>query len=298
MQDMSIGDIGVSWQNLIIYILSFVLILVVVFPMAWMVGASFKGFREVYQQPRTIIPRDPIMENYTFLFEKVPSFPSQVLNSFIVTFGSVALTALLATMMGYGFARIEFRGRELLFYTVIVSMFIPRSGGLMAQYELMAFLNLRDSFIGLILAFAAGLPVSMFIMRQAFLYIPQELEDAAVVDGCSTIQVFFRIALPMCTSALIVVCILKFVQVWGNYLFVLTMVDSQDKFTAAVGVAIVRSFVSVTETTAASAEGSAPIAPYGVLAAAACVTMMPVVLLYIGLQKWFVRGLTEGILKF
>ena len=102
----------------------------------------------------------------------------------------------------------------------------------------------------------------------------------------------------MCTSALIVVCILKFVQVWGNYLFVLTMVDSQQKFTAAVGVAIVRSFVSVTETTSASTGASAPIAPYGVLAAAACVTMMPVVILYIGLQKWFVRGLTEGILKF
>lgn len=287
----------IRWRDLAIYVSAFGLSVFVIFPMLWALSSSFKDFEEVYQNARRLIPERPVLDNYVFLLEKLPYFPKQIVNSLIVTGGTVLLTALLATTMGYGFARVEFRGRNLLFYGVIVSMFIPRSGGLMAQYELMDFLNLRDSHLGLILAFAAGLPVPMFIMRQAFLYIPQELEDAAHIDGCSTWQVFWRLALPMCTSGLVVVCILKFVQVWGDYLFTLTMIDNEEKFTAAVGVAVVRSFVGHRMGEVAEA-ANAPIAPDGVLAAAAIVVMVPVVILYLVLQRWFVRGLTEGILKF
>lgn len=287
----------VKWRNLVIYVLALGLVVFVVFPLLWAFSSSFKDFQEVFQNARRLIPERPVLDNYIFLFEKLPYFPRQIVNSLIVTSGTVLLVAFLATMMGYGFARVDFRGRDLLFYSVIVSMFVPRSGGLMAQYELMDFLHLRDSLLGLILAFAAGLPVPMFIMRQSFLYVPRELEDAAEIDGCSTWQVFWKVALPMCTSGLVVVCILKFVQVWGDYLFTMTMIDSEEKFTAAVGVAVVRSFVGHRMGEVAEA-ANAPIAPDGVLAAAAIVVMAPVVLLYLVLQKWFVRGLTEGILKF
>jgi multiple sugar transport system permease protein len=291
------SGLRVDWRAVVIYALTGVLMVVVLFPMAWVFSSSFKGFEEIYQHARRMIPKEPTMSNYVFLFEKLPNFPRQLVNSFIVTGGAVALTALLSTMMGYGFARINFKGRDLLFYTVIVSMFIPRSGGLMAQFELMDFLGLRDSLIGLILAFGAGLPVSMFIMRQSFLYIPRELEDAAAIDGASVWQTFWKLALPMCTSGLVVVCILKFVQVWGDYLFTLTMLDSEEKFTAAVGVAIVRSFVGFRS--GVSPDGlEAPIAPLGVLSSASIIVMIPVIALYVALQKWFVRGLLEGVLKF
>jgi ABC-type glycerol-3-phosphate transport system permease component len=280
-----------------IYIGAIVVIVVVVFPLLWSVSSSLKSFREIYRSPRARIPKEPTLENYRFLLYRLPNFPRQLVNSFVVTIGSVLLTVVLATTSGYGFARIRFRGRDLLFYSVIVSMFIPRSGGLMAQFELMAFLNLRNSLVGLILAFAAGLPVSMFIMRQAFLSIPHELEESAAIDGATTIQTFYSIALPMAASSLVVVSILKFVQVWGDYLFTLTMIDDQTKYTAAIGVAIVKSFVQPDATS--SAHGTAvSIAPQGVMGAANVVVMLPVVILYILLQRWFVRGLTEGILKF
>jgi multiple sugar transport system permease protein len=281
----------------LLYLTAALLLVVILFPFVWSVGSSFKDFRETFRAPLRVVPKNPTLDNYDFLFFRLTAFPTQVLNSFLVTFGAVALTAFLATAMGYGFARIDFRGRDLIFYAVIISMFIPRSGGLMAQYELMDFLRLRNSLIGLILAFASGLPVSMFIMRQTFLYIPHELEDAAHIDGCNTWQTFWRVALPMCTSGLVVVCILKFVEVWGDYLFTLTMVDDAAKFTAAVGVAIVKSFV-VPDATSSAHGQSMPVAPQGVLAAANLVVMAPVVLLYVALQKWFVRGLTEGVLKF
>ncbi|MBC7236981.1 MAG: carbohydrate ABC transporter permease [Chloroflexi bacterium] len=299
MQMLSLPRRGVHirWRNVGIYILLALLLIYLLFPFVWSLSTSFKGFKETYRASRNLIPREPTLSNYAFLFFKLPRFPRQLLNSFIVTGGTVILTALLATTMGYGFARINFRGRDLIFYLVIVSMFIPRSGGLMAQYELMDFLKLRNSLLGLILAFSAGLPVSMFIMRQTFLYVPRELEEAAAIDGASLWQIFWKVALPMCTSGLVVVCILKFVQVWGDYLFTMTMIDDADKFTAGVGVAIVKSFVAP-DTTSTGTGQTVPIAPDGVLGAANVVVMAPVILLYLVLQKWFVRGLTEGILKF
>ena len=280
-----------------IYLMTVSVLFFVLFPFVWSLSASFKDFREIYRSARNLIPKNPTLDNYHFLFFKLPNFPRQLLNSFVVTFGTVILTALLATTTGYGFARITFRGRDLIFYSVIVSMFIPRSGGLMAQYELMDFLHLRNSLVGLILAFSAGLPVSIFIMRQTFLYVPRELEEAAEIDGATIWQVFWRIALPMCTSGLVVVCILKFVQVWGDYLFTMTMIDDATRFTAGVGVAIVKSFIRPDFTSTGTGQ-TVPIAPDGVLGAANVIVMLPVVILYVALQKWFVRGLTEGVLKF
>ncbi len=176
----------IRYDRVLIYFCVALLIIVVLFPMVWALSSSFKGFREIYRYARNLIPREPTLDNYRFLFFKLPNFPRQLLNSFIVTFGSVLLTVVMALTTGYGFARIDFRGRDALFYAVIVSMFIPRSGGLMAQYELMDFLGLRNSLIGLILAFGAGLPIPMFIMRQAFLSIPRELEESAAIDGATT----------------------------------------------------------------------------------------------------------------
>lgn len=281
--------------TLVLYALALLLIVIVLFPLVWSVSSSLKGYAEQYRAPHLLIPQEPTLLNYQWLFSKLPYFPRQLLNSFIVTGSSVLLTALLATMAGYGFARIDFRGRDLLFYTVVVSMFIPRSGGLMAQYELLSFLHLRN-IPGLILAFASVLPISIFIMRQTFLAIPRELEESAFIDGANTWQVFWRIALPLSASGVIVVCILKFVEVWGDYLFTLTMLDDPSQFTAAVGVAIVKSFISV-DTVGTGTGATVSMAPDGVLGAANVVVMMPVVLLYIFMQKWFVRGLTEGALK-
>lgn len=285
----------VDFGKLAVYCLALLLIFLVLFPLAWSVGASFKGYEEQYTAPHLLIPRDPTLLNYQWLFTKLPQFPRQLLNSFIVTGSAVLLNAFLAMMAGFGFARINFRGRELIFYLVIVSMFIPRTGALMAQYELLSFLQLRN-LPGLILTFAAALPISMFIMRQTFLSIPHELEEAAYIDGATIWQVFWHIALPLSVSGVIVISILKFVDVWGDYLLTLTILDDPMQFTAAIGVAIVRSFIT-TEATSSSSGASIAIAPNGVLGAANMLTMFPVVLLYILMQKWFVRGLTEGALK-
>jgi multiple sugar transport system permease protein len=145
----------------------------------------------------------------------------------------------------------------------------------------------------LVLYFASQVTVGMFIMRQAFLHIPRELEDAARIDGAHTLQVLWFVAVPMVRSAVLVVTVLKFVEVWGEFLITYTLIDDQTKLTAAVGYAMV-SMISPS----LSQERLAELSVYGVNNAAAVFLMLPAVLVYVALQRWFVRGILEGVLKF
>jgi len=198
----------------------------------------------------------------------------------------VILQTSLATLAGYGFARLRFRGRDLIFYTMVLLIFVPRAGGLMAQYELMNFLGLRNNLLGLVLAFSAGLAVPIFIMRQAFLHVPRDFEDAAALDGCNRFQTFRHIMLPMATGAMVVVALFEFIRVWGEYLFTLTMIDDQQKYTLGIG--MVQQFSSATIE-------FGEFTSYGAQAAAYIMAAAPVVIFFLALQRWFVRGLLTGL---
>ena len=279
-------------QEALLYLVVIGILIWCLFPLFFAFTISIKTTKEFYQAPFRLIPRNPTLLPYKYILTISPFFPKQMLNSTIVAIGAVSLTVVMATMGGYAYARLDWRFRDLAFYGIIVSMFVPRAGSLMAQYELMDFLNLRNSLLGLILAFGAGLPVPLFVMRQTFLNIPHELEEAAYIDGANTWQVLWRIALPMSTSGMLVVAILKFVQVWGNYLFVLTMLDKQELFLVSISIAVIQVLAGDQMLDYQDLIGE------NVSAAAYITVMLPVVILYILLQKWFVRGLREGVLKF
>jgi ABC-type glycerol-3-phosphate transport system permease component len=128
-------------------------------------------------------------------------------------------------MAGFAFGRLDFRGRDLLFYSLIMLMFIPRAGGLMALYELMNFLGLRNSHLGLMLYFPSGISVALFVMRQNFLGVPRELEEAAIIDGAGTWRLLLDVNLPFVMGGIVVVAIWEFIYAWGEYLVTLTMLD-------------------------------------------------------------------------
>ncbi len=255
-------------------------------PILWMVSASLKSRAELYTMDPHFLVRAPTLVNYRFALEQLKHFGLYYRNSLIVTLGAVALQTTLATLAGYGFARLRFRGRDLIFYTLILLIFVPRAGGLMAQYELMNFLGLRDNLFGLILAFSAGLSVPIFIMRQAFLSLPRDFEDAALIDGCNRFQAFWQIMMPMVTGAMVVVALFEFIRVWGEYLFTQTMIDDQTKYTLGIG--MVQQFSQATIE-------FGDFTSYGGQAAAYLMAAAPAVLFFLALQRWFVRGLLAGL---
>jgi ABC-type glycerol-3-phosphate transport system permease component len=262
------------------------ILLYFLFPIIWTISSSLKTRVELYTGTPAIIPLDPTIENYTFALRRLTGFGTFYVNSLIVTLGAVVLQTTVATLAGYGFARLRFKGRDLIFYTMVMLIFIPRAGGLMAQYELMNFLGLRNSLIGLILAFSAGLAVPCFIMRQSFLNLPSDFEDAARVDGCNRLQAFWHVMMPMVTGSMAVVALFEFIRVWGEYLFTLTMIDDPKLFTIGIGVAMV---------TIGAVVEFGEFSSYGAQAAAYVMAAAPVALFFVLLQRWFVRGLMEGL---
>jgi len=283
------GLLGRLWakrNQWIIRIVLWIFLLVFLLPFVWTVSASLKTRQELYAELPSLITLNPTIANYTYVWRRMPDFFIQFRNSFVVTSGAVLLQVAVASIAGYAFARLRFGGRDLIFYTLILLTFVPRAGGLMAQYELMSFLHLRNSLLGLILAFAAGVPIPIFIMRQTFMNLPSAFEDAALIDGCNRFQAFWRVMLPMATGGMLVVGLFEFIRVWGEYLFTLTMIDQPNLYTLGIGIAM--SFVGL-----ALEDGE--FTSYGAEAAVYLLTSAPVLILFIVFQRMFIRGMLEGL---
>jgi ABC-type glycerol-3-phosphate transport system permease component len=274
-------------QRLLVHAGAWLSLIVFVLPIIWSISASFKNKAELFETIPGLFPREPTLANYHYTLQQIGNFPVYFLNSTIVTGGTVALTVFSASLAGYAFGRLRFRGRDLIFYSLVLQLFIPRAGSLMATYEVMYWLGLRNSLVGLILLFSGHVAVPVFIMRQTFFNVPGEFEDAALIDGCNRWQMFWRVIAPMGTAGMVLVAIFTFIDIWGEYLITLTMMDDPIRFTLAVGVA------NLNLTTARFTE--AEIIPYGAQAAAYLLAAAPCALVFVLLQRWFVRGLSEGL---
>jgi len=279
------------WSHLVMIVVLFVIFV----PLIWMVSTTFKDRLEFAENSQRLIPTRLSLVNYQYMFTSIRNLPIYMRNSFILAFGTVGLQTFCAALAGYAFARMQFRFRDLIFLGMIVSMFIPRAGGLMALYELMTFLKLRNSLLGLILLFSAGLPVPIFIMRQSFMAVPPELEDAALIDGANWLQVFWRVAMPVASGGLLVVATLSFIGVWSDFLVTYTLIDRDTQMTISVGI---RKLLATSYETAVSPRFRGQFAGEAADATMLFTAALPVILFYAVLQRWFMQGLMEGALKF
>lgn len=274
-----------------------VVMFIVLLPILWLISSSLKDAQQFYNHPAELLPRAISLVNYQYMFTAIQALPVYMTNSFILAFGVTAIQVLCASLAGYAFARMTFRGRDVIFLIIVISMFVPRGGGLMALYELMNFLKLRNSLFGMILLFGSHLPVPIFIMRQAFLSIPKEIEESAMIDGASRWQIFWRIALPLATSAMVIVATLAFVGVWSDFLVTFTMIDRDSQLTISVGIRKV--LTSGYETATVNVpELRGQFASEAADAAMLLFSAFPVILIYALLQRWFMKGITEGAIKF
>lgn len=279
------------------HIVLWIVMFIVLLPITWLVSASFKDSEEFYSRPAALFPQQISLVNFEYMFSAIQQLPVYMTNSFILAFGVTAIQVVAASLAGYAFARIRFRGRDLIFLAIIVSMFIPRGGGLMALYELMNFLKLRNSLFGLILLFGSYLPIPIFIMRQAFLSIPKEIEESAMIDGASRWQIFWRIGMPLVTGAMVIVATLAFVGVWSDYLITFTMIDRDAQLTISVGIRkVLTSGYETATTNVPHLRGQ--FASEAADAAMLLFSAMPVIIIYALLQRWFMRGITDGAIKF
>jgi multiple sugar transport system permease protein len=265
------------WLNVLII----VGLLVMVLPFVWMVLGSFKTTAELRQLPPTWIPENPTTENYRELFTRL-DFPRYFLNSTVVAVGITLGNIVIGSMCGYALAKLDFWGKRALFLLVLGTLLVPGVVLFLPQFVLISNLGLVNTHLGLIFPFLAG-PLGVFLMRQFMLSIPDDLIQAARVDGAGEYRIFARVVMPLCGPALATLGILTFLAAWNGFLWPLVVATTEDLYTLPVALALFA--IGQQETN------------YGLLMAGSLVVILPVLILFVFLQRHFTAGIAMTGIK-
>ena len=274
-------SIGEARPQVWTYIVLGLGLLVVASPFAWMVLSSLKSEGEIRRVPPTWLPEAPSLANFSDLFARL-DFPQFFTNSAVVATAVTVGNLVFCSMLGYVLAKSEFGGRTWLFRLVLATLMIPGMVTLVPLFVLVANIGLVNTYWGLILPFLAG-PFGVFLMRQFIQGIPDELIDAARMDGASELRIFLQVVMPLCKPALATLAILTFLGSWNNFLWPLVVATSEEKYTLPVALALYSVGQNQTE--------------YGLLLAGAVVIVVPVLAVFLLLQRYFVQGIAMTGIK-
>lgn len=267
-----------------LYAVILVLLIPFVFPLWWMISSSLKSSAEVFAFPPVLWPSDPRWSNYADVFELQP-FAQQYFNSVYITAVVTLGILVISSMAGYAFARIRFRGSSVIFLLLVGGLLIPREVIIIPLFQMMENLGLVDTHVPLIVIplFGTQSIIGTFIMRQFFMGLPVELEEAARIDGLGRFGIFWRIAVPLSTPALAALTIIVFLQTWDMFLEPLVFLRTPEKFTLPLAL-----------THFADAYGS-PV--WNVQLAATTMMTFPVLLVFVLAQRRFIEGISQTGLK-
>ena len=247
--------------------------------------ASIKTPAEARQSPPSYLPSQLSLENYLKVFEYQAGLWSYLSNSLAVAGLTIVLCLVLAVPAGYGLARFKIRGKEFWFILMLAPLMIPYQALLTPLYLNFAGLGLANSHLGLAIVHAVlQLPFSIYLMRNSFEAIPREMEEAAKVDGCSSLQTLWRIFLPLVVPGTVTVALFAFIQSWNEFLAALIFMNNEQSFTVPIMLVSVR----------AGRQGAVD---WGALEAGVIISILPCVVIYLLLQKYYVAGFLNGAVK-
>lgn len=253
---------------------------VMLLPFAWMISTSLKTAGATFVMPPQLIPGEPTLDNYAAAFTTLP-MGRFLLNSLMVSLASTVLMVLNCAMAGYAFARIPFRGRTLLFYAYLATLMVPQQVTLTPLFVLMTQLGWTNTYQALILPGSFG-AFGTFLMRQFFLKLPREVEEAAFIDGAGYIRIFFGIAIHLARPALATLFIFAFMQSWNNFLWPLIITSDTQMMTLPLGLSALQGRYTTN---------------WNVLMAGTVISTLPVLAVYVFAQKYIIRGLSHTGLK-
>lgn len=250
-------------------------------PLFWAVISSLKSDYQVLQVPPQWIPNPVRWQNYPEALTYVP-FSRYALNTLIIAIGAIGGNLLSCTLIAYGFARLRAPGKNILFVVMLSTMMLVDPVRIIPMYIEFKSLGWIDTFLPLIVPAFFGSPFYIFLLRQFFLNIPRELEDAALIDGANRLQILWRVILPLSKPALAAVAIFNFQGVWNDFLYPLVFLHRQSNFTIALGLNFFRSTYSV---------------HWGYLMAASVTALLPMTVVFFFAQRFFIEGITFSGVK-
>ncbi len=244
-----------------------------IYPFLWSVLSSFKPSSQLYSgNPLEMIPHPPTTANYTRLFQILP-FGKFVINSVFLSIAIPIAMIAIASITAYSLTRLRFRGRNLIFMMFVATMMIPSHVTLIPNFKIIVDMKLTNTYLALFLncMFTGANAFNIFFFRQFFLSIPKDLENSAIIDGCSRLGVFFRIIMPNAKPAIATTAILSFRSVWNSFMWPMLVINDYEKLTLTVGLKYLKEWEP----------------NWAVLIAGATLSIVPIVIVFLTFQKYF-----------
>jgi len=257
-----------------------IVVAVILIPLGWALGLSLKSYSEVIKNVSNPFPKTLRFQNYLDVFKTIP-FYSYFLNTVYISAACCAGTLLTSSMAAYAFARLKFPGRDAIFMVYLATLMVPRQVTIIPNFVLFRMTGLIDTRLSLVLTgiFTA---YGTFLLRQFFLGIPKELEEAAIIDGYGYTQRFTRIIIPLAKPALTTLFIITLLAIWNEYLYALVFINTDAKRTLTLGLAIMRGDLDV---------------QWNLVMASTILAILPLLIVYVFLQRFFVEGIALSGIK-
>ncbi|MDN3028525.1 carbohydrate ABC transporter permease [Streptomyces sp. S.PB5] len=270
-----------AWELIVRYVLLLGVLALTIGPFLWQLSTSLKGPTEdIYSSTPSFLPEHPTLHNYARVADTIPVW-DYVLNSLKVAVASVVTNCVGSALGGYAMARLRFAGRRALTLVFVLAMLVPVESIIIAQFTTMRELGLNNTLIGVILPSCVS-SLNVLLMRNAFLNLPHEVEEAAYVDGANVWQRFWYIALPSVRGTLAVVAIFAFMGAWDDFLWPLIVLNDPSKFTLTIGLNYLHGTFANDQR---------------LVAAGTIIAVAPLIALFACLQRYFFRGVGEGAVK-
>ncbi|MDB9458383.1 carbohydrate ABC transporter permease [Dolichospermum circinale CS-1225] len=268
-------------QTLLIYAILGAIALVMLFPMLWLISTSLKSPTEnIWQSPPALLPSQPTLENFSQVWQSLP-FATYLYNSILVSVLTVGLNLLFCSLAAYPLARLSFLGRNGIFIAIVATIMIPFQIVMIPLYILTVQLGLRNSYLGVIFPSLAS-AFGIFLLRQALITVPKEIEEAARLDGTSELGLWWYVMLPAIRPALITLAIFVFIGAWSDFLWPLIVIQDESLYTLPLGVAKLAGTFSL---------------DWRLVAAGSVISITPVLVLFLFLQKYIVPTDTASGVK-
>lgn len=267
-------------RRVLLYIVLILIAIIMVVPFLWMLSTSLKTQYDAVKIPPVWIPDPPQWENYVKLFTEQPMFQF-MLNTIKIVFFVVLGQLFFSSLAAYSFARISFKGRNVMFFFYIATLMVPGQVTMIPTYLMFAKAGLTDNHLALILpAFFSAFGV--FLLRQFFMSLPRELEEAAEIDGCNPFMTYWRIMLPLVVPAMLTLGVFTLMNTWNDYMGPLIYLSSPEKYTMTLGIAYFKGVYTT---------------QWNLVMAGSIVSVVPILIAYLCAQKYFIEGIAFSGVK-
>ncbi len=271
----------IKWGKIILTVLLFLFGVACIFPFVFMLSSSFKPLNEIFVYPIKLIPENFILTNYIEVFSEKYDFVRWYGNTLTMVILIIVLKIGVVTLTAYAFARLRFKGRDVLFLVLLSSMMIPPDAVIVPKYVIFKAFGIVDSMWSIILPSIFDV-FFVFMVRQFFLAIPETLSEAAIIDGCSHFKIYSRIILPLAKPAIVTMVLFTFIWAWNDYMGPYIFITSPEKQMLSVGIKMFQVNNAV---------------DYGLQMAAATLVLVPILIVFLFCQKYFIEGIATSGMK-